>query len=137
MPPFADPSDVAAIWRALTADEAVLVAAWIDEASQQVRDEVPLVGGLDVDERIDAGSLSSDTVRSVVVRMVRRVMVNPDGDQSVTEQTGPFSVTRTKSTSTATGGMYISASELRRLLGRRAVGQMAYSVQMGDGPTFT
>lgn len=136
MEPFATPSDVAAIWRPLTGDEDATVYAWIEEASQQVRDLVPLVAGLDVDERILAGTLSVATVRSVVAQMVRRVMINPDGDSSVTEQTGPFSVTRTKSRATSSGALYLSPAELRRLLGRRT-GQTAFMITPGVGPVFS
>lgn len=136
MPPFADPSDVQAIWRTLTGDEWSLAAAWIDEASQQVRDEVPDVDGFDVDERIVAGSLSADTVRSVVARMVRRVMVNPEGLRARTEQTGPFSVTRTTDSSNSSGEMYITARELARLTSRH-ISQRAYMISPGPGPVFT
>lgn len=136
MLPFADPMDVQGIWRTMTDDELSAAAAWIAEASQQVRDEVPDVAGLDVDERIAAGLLAEATVRSVVVRMVRRVMVNPDGDSSVTEQTGPFAVTRTKSSAMAGGALYISSSEMRRLLGRRGQGQTAFMVNPSSGPVF-
>jgi hypothetical protein len=137
MDPFASPEDVQAIWRPLSETEYSTVAAWIDEASQQIRDEVPDVLGYDVDERILAGSLDAGTVRSVVTRMVRRVMGNPDGDSSVTEQTGPFAVTRTRSAATATGALYISTSEMRRLMGRRSSRQVALTINPGPGPVFS
>ena len=130
MDPFAEPSDVEAIWRPLTEVEYSVVAARIDEASQVVRDAVP-----DVDDRIDAATLSEATVRSVVVAMVRRVMVNPDGDSSVTEQTGPFSVTRTRSRAVAAGEVYLTARELARLTGRKV--QRAFTITPGPGPVFS
>lgn len=136
MVPFADYTDVQAIWRPLSDDEIVTVTSWIAEASQQVRDDVPPVGGFDVDERITAGTLNPDTVRSVVARMVRRVMINPDGDSSVTEQTGPFAVTRTKSASTASGDLFITARELARLSGQRSRPQVAFMVNPGVAATF-
>jgi hypothetical protein len=131
MDPFADPSDIASVWRPLTDAEISVVYARIDQASQMVRDEVP-----DVDDRVTAGSLAAATVRDVVVAMVRRVMVNPDGDSSVTEQTGPFSVTRTRSRALAAGELYINASELARLTGRRAT-QRAFTISPGVGPVFS
>jgi len=100
LPPYADWSDVK-IGRPFTSDEVDSVVDWIDKASQLVRDSVPDVGGLDVDERIEAGSLSAATVRDVVAGMVRRVMLNPNGNSAVTEQTGPFSQTQTKSAAIA------------------------------------
>lgn len=134
--PYADALDVAAVWRSLSADETETVSSWIAEASQMVRDSVPDVGGLDVDERISAGSLSADTVRAVVVAMVRRVMLNPSGASSVTEQTGPFSVTRTLATANAAGDLYIKSREMARLLGRRERSQAAFTISPGVGPVF-
>jgi len=116
--------------------EILTVTGWINEASQQVRDDVPPVGGLTVDERIEAGTLSAATVRSVVARMVRRVMINPEGDSSVTEQTGPFSVTRTKSRATASGDLFLTARELARLSGLRSRPQTAFTITPGPGPVF-
>jgi hypothetical protein len=131
MEPFATPGDVEAIWRPLTDAETSIVLARIELASDIVRAEVP-----DVDDRITAGSLLASTVRAVVVEMVRRVMVNPDGDSSVTEQTGPFSTTRTRSRAVAAGEMYLTARELARLAGRRAT-QRAFTITPGPGPVFS
>ena len=130
MDPFAEPSDVEAIWHPLSETEFSMVAGRINEASQLVRDEVP-----DVDDRILAGTLADATVRSVVVAMVRRVMVNPDGDSSVTEQTGPFSVTRTRSRAVAAGEVYLTARERARLTGRKV--QRAFTITPGPGPVFS
>jgi hypothetical protein len=127
MEPYADWTDVK-IGRPFTTDEIELVIDWIDKASQLIRDSVPDVGGLDVDERIAAGSLSLVTVRDVVATMVRRVMLNPEGNSAVTEQAGPFSVTRTKATANAGGDLYIRSRELARLMGKRDRRQVAYMV---------
>lgn len=135
MDPFADWLDVK-IGRPFTSDEIELVVDWIDKASQLVRDTVPDIGGLDVDERIAEGSLSQATVRDVVAAMVRRVMLNPEGNSAVTEQTGPFSVTRTKATANAAGDLYIKSRELARLMGKRDRRQVAYTVTPGAGPIF-
>lgn len=133
MPPFADPADLAAVWRPLTADEVLVVATWLERASQLVRDEVPDVDGLDVDERIDAGSLSADTVRDVVVSMVRRVVVlNPVGARQ--QGVGPFTVTLDSAISASE--LYLSARELARLTGRRSTGPRAFTISPGPGPVF-
>ena len=137
MVPFSDPSDLEAIWRPLTDAERTAVAGRMAEASQMIRDEIPIVGGFTVDERIYDGSLQLSTVQQVVIAMVRRVSINPDGDSSVTEQTGPFSVTRTKSRAIATGEMFISGRERSRLMGRGRSGQVAYEITLGTGPVFT
>jgi hypothetical protein len=131
--PFADVGDVQAIWRPLSEDEQVLVAAWIVEASQQVRDEVPDVEGLDVDERIalaaDApGYLKLSTVRSVVARMVRRVLMNPDGARQRSQSVDDYSESVTVDSSLSSGEMFISARELGRLLGSRGDSGSAFAV---------
>ena len=135
MEPYADWSDVK-IGRPFTSDEIESVIDWIDKASQLVRDSVPDVGGYDVDERIAAGSLSLATVRDVVAAMVRRVMLNPEGNSAVTEQTGPFSVTRTKASANAAGDLYIKSREMARLMGKRDRRQVAFMVSPGAGPVF-
>jgi hypothetical protein len=135
MEPYADWTDVK-IGRSFTADEIESVIYWIDQASQMVRDSVPDIGGLGVDDRLVAGSLSAATVRDVVAGMVRRVMLNPDGNSAVTEQTGPFSVTRTKATPNASGDLYIKSREMARLLGKRDRRQVAFMVVPGTGPVF-
>ena len=135
MEPYADWSDVK-IGRPFTSDEIESALDWIDKASQLVRDSVPDVGGYDVDERIAAGSLSLATVRDVVAAMVRRVMLNPEGNSAVTEQTGPFSVTRTKASANAAGDLYIKSREMARLMGKRDRRQVAFMVSPGAGPVF-
>jgi Phage protein Gp19/Gp15/Gp42 len=131
--PFAEPADLAAVWRPLTADEVDVVAAWLDRASQLVRDEVPDVDGFDVDERIEDGSLSHETVRDVVVSMVRRVVVlNPVGARQ--QGVGPFTVTLDSALSASE--LYLSARELARLTGQRTVGPKAFTIAPGPGPVF-
>jgi hypothetical protein len=146
--PFADVQDVQAIWRPLSDDESVLVAAWIIEASQQVRDEVPDVGGLDVDERValaaDAAHyLSAATVRSVVARMVRRVLMNPEGARQRSQSVDDYSESVTVDSSLSSGEMFISPREMARLLGSRGgSGGGAFSVDtapasaMWSGPLW-
>lgn len=128
MDPFADVQDVAAIWRSLSDDESNLVAAWIDEASQQIRDEVPDVDGLDVDERITAGTLAATTVRSVVARMVRRVLMNPEGARQRSQGVDDYQESVTLDASLSSGEMFISEREMARLMGSPASSRSAFSV---------
>ena len=119
MPPFADVADVEGIWRTLTDEESQLAAAWLLEASQQIRDEVPDVDGLDVDERITAGSLSPDTVRSVAARMVRRVLMNPEGIRQRSHTLDDFQETVTIDSALSSSEMHITPREMNRLTGLR------------------
>jgi hypothetical protein len=136
LPPFAEPLDVAAIWHELSAAEDSIVAERLAEASRMVRDDVPLVGGLDVDERIEAGLLSSETVRRVVVAMVHRVVSIPGyvRQRSVTVDDATEAVTYDSSVSG--GEMFITDREMQRLTGRPARRQRAFTITLGPGASW-
>lgn len=135
--PFAAFEDVEAIWRPLSDDEAAVAGAWIDQASQQIRDEVPDIDGLDVDERLAAGSLSQDTVRYVVARMVLRVMMNPGGNRQQSRTVDDYSESFTVDSARASGELFISDRELRRLMGVRSGKGQAFSLDTApDSPIF-
>lgn len=138
MDPFADPSDVEDIWRPLSDAETVLVASRIMQASRMVRREVPLVGGLTVDQRITAGTLTAGDVKDVVAEMVLRVMSIPQyvRQESVTVDDGSRSRTYDASVSGA-GGMFITDKELRSLSGRRGTRQKAFTIYPGPGLSWT
>lgn len=134
LPPFADVQDVVAIWRDVTSDEAGRVAARIDQASQQVRDEIPLVGGLTVDERIADGSLSDETVRRIVVAMVHRVVSIPSFARQRTVTVDDGSTSTTYDASVSGGEMFITDREFGALTGRRGrSGQRAFTITPGAG----
>ena len=137
LPPFADVADVTAIWRDVTDAESNVIAARIEQASQQVRDEVPLVGGLTVDERIESGALSESSVRRVVVAMVHRVVSIPAyaRQQSVTVDDGTMSTTFDSSVSG--GEMFITEREYATLISRRRLRQRAFTITPGPGPSWT
>lgn len=128
LPPFADVQDVVSIWRPVTDAEANVIGARIDQASQQVRDEVPLVGGLTIDQRIESGDLSWGTVSRVVVAMVHRVVSIPAyaRQQSVTVDDGTMSTTFDSSVSS--GEMFITEREYASLIGRRRTRQRAFTI---------
>ena len=105
------------------------MTARIAEASQMIRDEVPLVNGMDVDERILSGSLNAATVRNVVVSMVERVVVPARFVRQSSVAVDDGSHSETIDSSVSSGEMFISPNELRRLMGRRVVGrQVAFMV---------
>ena len=131
-PPFADPSDIEGIWRPLSAEDAALAAAWIDQASQQVRDEVPDVDGLTVDERITAGTLAPETVRDVVARMVLRVLMNPEGARQRSHSLDDYQETVLVDSTRSSGEMFISAAEMKRLTGLQ--GRRAFEIDTRPDP---
>jgi hypothetical protein len=93
--PFADPDDVADIWRPLTTDERVRVSNLIDKAAARLIQKCPF----DLDARIalfqadstDPAALDPLIVADVVATVVKRFLVNPDGFASASEAAGPFS----------------------------------------------
>jgi len=80
------PADVTARWvgNDVPTDEA-LVAQLLEDAEAVVLAEFPRI-----QERIDAGTLPESVVTMVVVRMVSRILRNPEGLSYWQMNTGPF-----------------------------------------------
>ncbi len=99
-------------WPALPEDQFDAAEQKLIEASIEIAALYP-----DTDERLQSGSLSPDTVRLVVNRMVKRALDTSQEDlagvTSATAQTGPFSQTLNFSNPDAT--MYISKADKRLL----------------------
>jgi hypothetical protein len=110
---YATTSDLEARWRPLTPDEASTAAVLLDDASSQIRTELP-----GIDARLDVSDDLRRNATRVVCAMVRRAMDVPDdagfGIATVQETTGPFS--RSFNYSNPTGDLYLTKAE-RRLLG--------------------
>lgn len=70
--------------------DTVLVDALIADAEHVILAEYPLI-----QDRIDSAALSADTVKMVVVRMVTRVLRNPENLAYSQQTTGPFGQGRT------------------------------------------
>lgn len=118
---FATASDVAARWRPLSVEEAALAGVLIDDAEALIRIRVPLV-----DARLADGTLPVGVVTAVVARMVLRVLQNPEGYRSETEQIDSYSHSYTRDDSLAAGGLYLADDELAAL-----------SPTLGSGEAFT
>lgn len=112
--PLADIDDVVeAFWRPLTDDEERVATYLIGRASSIVRDAVP-----DIDERIVDHRISAETVASVVVDMVLRVLKNPEALRQYTVSTDDSSESKTLDTSIASGELYLSRRQRNMLLGQ-------------------
>lgn len=98
---YVRPEDVAAGWRPLTTDETATAQGLIEEASVLLRVLVP---GVD--------SLDEALVRFVAVRMIRRVLKNPDGYRTRNESVDDYSDGGTIDSSLSTGELYVSDQEL-------------------------
>lgn len=96
---YAEPADLESIWRPLSEEETSRVSVLMDYASAMVQQAVP-----DVDTWISDGSLTAQSVRYVVVQMVYRYMLNPEGKRQ--EQIDDYSWTRDQALSS--GGLVLS-----------------------------
>lgn len=112
-------SDVAAGWRPLTAAEDPVATRLISEAFVLLRVLVP---GLD--------SKSDDLVTLVIVKMVRRVLKNPDGYRVRSESVDDYADGGTIDSALSTGEIYVSPEELG-WLGVRPSGRRAFEIRLG------
>lgn len=112
-PPFAAPSDVEAIWRPLSDAETVQAAGLLNEASNVIL-EIPQVAS-----RVTAGLVSDATLRSVVVRMVLRVLLNPQRLSQFSNTVDDVSRSGTFEAGLVPAGeLVVSPNEFDRLMGR-------------------
>lgn len=132
--PLATASDIEGLWRPLSDDEQVVATNKIAVASALLRHQVPTV-----DVRLEAGTLSPDLVRGVVVEAVKRSMQgDPAGLRSRTDTRGPFTETRVYRDA-VDYGLYFTPAELAPLTGgTRTTGTRVGSIRLSspfrDGP---
>lgn len=108
--PLAVVADVEGLWRTLSDDEQVVATNKIAVASALLRHHLPTL-----DDRLDAGTLSGDLVRGVIVEAVKRSMQgDPAGLRSRTDTRGPFTETRVYRDA-ADYGLFFAPAELALL----------------------
>jgi len=112
------PDNVAAGWRPLADAEIAAATELIEEALVILTAEV---SGLD--------SKPENLVRLVVVKMVRRVLKNPDGFRIKNESIDDYSEGGTIDSALSSGELYVSDRELK-WLGVRS-GARAFEVRLG------
>jgi hypothetical protein len=95
------PEDIAGGWRPLTTAEEATAPGLIEESSILLRVLVPAVDSLD-----------EALVRFVAVRMIRRVMKNPEGYRIRNESIDDYSDGGTIDSALSTGELYVSDQEL-------------------------
>ena len=110
--------DVAAGWRPLTAAETPVATQLITEATTLLSALVPGIA-----------SKNQDLVRLVVLKMVRRVLKNPDGWRVKNESIDDFTEGGTIDNTLSTGELYVSPDELS-WLGVRTSGK-AFEIRLG------
>lgn len=131
---FAAIEDVETIWgQALVDPDRARIEARIAQASAVIREADPLVGGLTIDERVAVSPSFGVVVRGVVVDMVHRLLMNPQGQLEV----GVDDARVRYDASVSTGQLYLSDTEWRTLFGaRRRAGGRAFMVTPGSGPVI-
>ncbi|AYN57865.1 head-tail adaptor Ad1 [Arthrobacter phage Faja] len=112
------PEDVAAGWRPLTEAESKV-------AEDQIGAALVLLGALVP----DLAAQSEDLVKLVIVKMVRRVLKNPDGYRIRNASIDDYTEGGTIDSSLSTGELYVSPEELK-WLGARGTGR-AFEVRLG------
>jgi hypothetical protein len=107
---------VEAIWRPLSDAETVQAAGLLSEASSIVL-EIPAVAS-----RVTAGLVPDATLKSVVVRMVLRVLLNPQRLTQFSTTVDDVSRSGTYEAGLVPAGeLVVSPNELDRLMGRVAL----------------
>jgi len=115
MNPFAEASDLEAVWRPLTSAEKTVAEGLIEQASNQLRARVPNIDSI---IEADTTGLKAEFARAAVVNAVKRVMKNPDGWLSESEAYDDFKVDKRRDSALSTGELYIAESDLVGLLRR-------------------
>lgn len=135
--PFAYPRDLANIWRPLVDNaETDKVLYLLVKASDQVRDEVPLVQGMTVDQRVAAGTLRPETVKGVVVDMVHRLVSVPRYMRQTSVTIDGDTKSGTLDASVSSGEMTITDREMARLTGRKAGRPKAFTIVPSGGRSW-
>lgn len=125
--PFAVLQDVTDIWEEpLTAWQQGMVVSRLAEASDKIRNDVGLVGGLTVDQRALTNPLFVNVLRNICRNMVHRLLLNPRARNDIAIDDSKVSL----NASIASGQLYITDDELRSLSTGLGSG-------IGDGAAFT
>lgn len=124
--PFATSGDYIELYGSLSAAREAALRALLRAASQLIRDNYP-----GIDAQISAGTIPRGNVKTAVINMARRVLLNPNGLRS--ETTGPFS--RAYDTSIASGFLELTDNDSGLLLPPVGAGkkQKAGTIRVAGG----
>lgn len=104
--PFADPDDVAAIWRPLSAAEQITALALLVGASAMIRAQYP-----GIDDQVTSGAVDAGTLTFVAASMVKTAMIGPTaaaGATQTSQTVGPYSMSA--SYANPTGNLFLTAA---------------------------
>lgn len=136
--PVVLPSDVADLWRPLTADEEARAAARIALVEAELRAELRLHGIAGTPEVGEYGFATSDLVQEWVVLYAGVVagaalpaVQNPEGWLEETDRLDDFATTRRRDRATSSGGAAISSADVAKLLPRRVRARGSFTIRPG------
>jgi hypothetical protein len=119
---YAEPADVAAAWRPLSADEEVIATTFLEWVSARLRRKVPNLGQRLADDEEDLAVL----VTATAAMATARAMMNPEGWRSETID----DYTRTRDAAVSSGALYVSAEDVADLMPSAALPGI-YSISLG------
>lgn len=131
--PFATVSDLAALWRPLTAGEKERAGKLLPIVSDNLRQEAKN-RGYDLDSMIKSGELLESVAKSVTIDVTTRVLCAPTDEAPLSQfSQGALGYTVSGTYLTPGGGIYIKRAELSRLgiLRQRIRGVQVYDTPKG------
>lgn len=118
--------DIAERWRPLTEAETAVAETRIGDAEAELIMQLGLRG---ITEPVGSDRWEAVYV-STVVEMVRRYLLNPDGWSSESVAIDDYREDRRRDKAAPTGAIYVTDSELAKLLPRRRRG--AFTIRLGQ-----
>lgn len=124
--PTVDPEDIESRWRPLTPAEETVAARRIEDAEAELQRALRLRGLL---EPPADDPQWEDIYTAVVVEMVRRFLLNPDGWLQESEAIDDYRRDRRRDSAVSAGLLYVTDDELAKLLPRRR--RRSFSIRLG------
>lgn len=113
--PFAEPSDVAGIWRPLTAQETVTATGLIAQASAKLT-SIAREAGIDIQAYINGDALRIELAKVAVANAVKRVLQNPEAVLSTSFAIDDYKQDDRRDSTVSTGALYIDDADLGWLI---------------------
>jgi|GEM_PF-6288658 len=121
-------ADIEAVWRPLRDEERTVVPGLSGQAWRHIIEHPELP---DVKARIDAETISQDTVKDVMVWMIIRVLKNPYSAATVQGSIDDRSETLTLDSLVRSGELFISDGQMARLKPKPVPTYSVYNLPLG------
>lgn len=121
-------TDIEAVWRPLRPEERTVVPGLSAQAWRHITGHPELP---DVKARIDAGTITQDTVKDVMVWMIIRVLKNPYSAATIQGSIDDHSETVTLDKLIRSGELFISDDQMARLKPKPVPTYSMYNLPLG------